>query len=234
MSININFPQNPVDGQEYDPGNKIIYIWEEDTNSWTSKIRFGDRVVNTSSTSGLGGSLGATGATGVAGVRGENGTFGPDGEINNGATGATGPTGVAGDASNVVGESGATGASGNAGITGTNGAVGVAGGGLGTSQIWIKRTSSERTINTWYQNTTAKPIMIYLKWINPLKNTEFYINSSATVSEFKYPVSFPAVALHLVPTNKTDSVSIIVPAFYWYAVGNSTNNTFPNHWSELV
>ncbi len=57
--MNITFPNNPTDGQEYLAANGVTYIWEQDNNTWVGAFR-------PSAPTGATGPIGYTGSTGTA------------------------------------------------------------------------------------------------------------------------------------------------------------------------
>lgn len=179
-------------------------------------------------TTGLVGPTGTTGATGATGVIGYTGSQGLVGPV--GATGTIGPTGVAG-ATGPVGATGITGA------TGLTGATGPAGDGstssIGYGQIWKILASSQRTINTWYQNSTEKPIMVFLKWPSASNmNSSLFITpntSNLPVTGGQVP---PTILLHFNGTTAADTISFIVPPNWYYAIQNN-NFGSPSYWREL-
>lgn len=75
--MNITFPNNPTDGQEYLAANGVTYIWEQDNNTWVGAFRPSVPIGATGAT-GIG-LIGATGATGIAGTNGGIGATGPIG-----------------------------------------------------------------------------------------------------------------------------------------------------------
>jgi hypothetical protein len=86
----LNFPTNPSDGDEYLAPNGVLYVWEQDVNSWRGSLR--PQVIPT-----VVGPMGATGATGPQGLQGIPGTTAAQGSTGaTGTQGATGPLGATG------------------------------------------------------------------------------------------------------------------------------------------
>ena len=88
---------------------------------------------------------------------------------------------------------------------------------LGVDQSWTDVTSS-RAVNTSYQNTTGKPIMVHFA---PNENTSFQVSSNGTTW----------ITIFSVGVDRSESgTSIIIPNGHYYRVpsGGSIRN-----WSEL-
>jgi hypothetical protein len=86
----LNFPTNPTDGDEYLAPNGVLYVWEQDVNSWRGSLR----PINIPTVIGPTGATGATGPQGITGATGA--TTGVQG-----ATGATGSVSNLGSVNNV-------------------------------------------------------------------------------------------------------------------------------------
>jgi hypothetical protein len=67
----LNFPTNPTDGDEYLAPNGVLYVWEQDVNSWRGSLR----PINIPTV------IGPTGATGATGVQGPQGAAGGPGVL---------------------------------------------------------------------------------------------------------------------------------------------------------
>lgn len=231
--MNITFPNNPTDGQEYLAANGVTYIWEQDVNSWTGKNGFNGPTAGI--ILGATGSTGPIGATGATGPAGATGSIGPRGATGiPGATGATGPIGATGPATGIPGATGATGPIGATGPAGATGATGPITQGIGTAQTWKILVSSQRTRNTWYQNTTGKPIMVYLKWVGTGSNlySEVWITANTNGQSFSNPPGGNAFVIHYNNTTDQDGITFIVPVQWSYAVAN-TQFGIPSYWREL-
>ena len=92
--------------------------------------------------------------------------------------------------------------------------------GVGVNQTWQNVTAS-RAVNIWYQNTTGKPISVYV-WVEP-GDGALYANT----------VGADAGAVQIAgPDNDSgtrDNLFGIIPSGHWYRTGGRT----PRTWSEL-
>lgn len=102
----------------------------------------------------------------------------------------------------------------------STGAPGGGGDGLGIGQTWQSLTAT-RTQNVWYQNTTSKPISVYI-WVSPGDGV-LYANTAGV----------DAGAVQIAgPDNDSgtrDNLFGIIPPGHWYKQTGRADTT----WSEL-
>lgn len=92
--MNIIFPNNPIDGQEYLAANGVTYVWEQDNNTWVGAFS----PTAPMGATGIIGPVGATGITGATGIgaTGATGVIGYTGSVGIGYTGSQGLIGYTG------------------------------------------------------------------------------------------------------------------------------------------